>query len=114
MIDFETLEFISKLNDLVRCASNGIEPFSRANETNRYDCVFYDATELLDGNKYRIVGDTCTNEIHHDIVSYWDERCEYEAFVFIEEDGSKNIQIYFPHWDSWIIVDDANSRWYVT
>lgn len=70
-MDFETIKFISLLNQLAEKSKNGYIPFSKATAKNK-NCILYD-DESTYSNGHPIVCDTCIDEIHHDIIDTYNE-----------------------------------------
>mgnify|MGYP007100872873 CR=1 FL=1 len=86
-MDFETIKFISLLNELAEKTKNGYIPFSKATSEN-IDCILYDETETY-SNGYPIILDTCMDEIHHDIIDTEDD----EPFINITSKYDKDVNI---------------------
>lgn len=110
-MDFETIKFISLLNQLAEKSKNGYIPFSKATAKNK-NCILYD-DESTYSNGHPIVYDTCIDEIHHDIIDTYNEIYDPEGIVIrlvIEEEESF-INITCKYDTSINIVVD-NGTWY--
>lgn len=110
-MDFETIKFISLLNQLAEKSKNGYIPFSKATAKNK-NCILYD-DESTYSNGHPIVCDTCIDEIHHDIIDTYNEIYDPEGIVIrlvIEGEGSF-INITCKYDTSINIVVD-NGTWY--
>lgn len=91
-MDFETIKFISLLNQLAEKSKNGYIPFSKATAKNK-NCILYD-DESTYSNGHPIVCDTCIDEIHHDIIdtyegeeSFINITCKYDTSINIVVDN---------------------------
>lgn len=87
-MDFETIKFISLLNQLAEKSKNGYIPFSKATAKNK-NCILYD-DESTYSNGHPIVCDTCIDEIHHDIIDTYNEiniTCKYDTSINIVVDN---------------------------
>ena len=130
MIDFETVRFLGILNKLARKTKNPFIAFSdichddyegvyiHENEELDYrECIIYDDKKGEPDNRgdnsmsYPIVLDMCVDELHHDIVSYYDESymC-YEPHLIVIDDKNIFIEITRPYDNESIIIE--NGEWY--
>lgn len=110
-MDFETIKFISLLNELAEKTQNGYIPFSKATSEN-IDCILYDETETY-SNGYPIILDTCMDEIHHDIIDTYNEIYDPEGIVIrlVIEDGEPFINITSKY-DKDVNIVVESGRWY--
>ena len=110
-MDFETIKFISLLNQLAEKSKNGYVPFSEAAPEDK-DCILYD-NESTYSNGHPIVCDTCMDEIHHDIVNTYNEIYDPEGIVIrlviVDDEPFINITCKY---DSDINIIVENGKWY--
>ena len=96
MIDFQTLCFLKKLDELAELSAYGIKPFSKATMENWHECVFYDETLSDNDDGFYVVLDACIDELHHDIICYCvDDRDgeDYSIRVVFDDDNKPFISI---------------------
>ena len=102
-MDFETIRFISVLNQLAEKTKNGYIPFSQATAEDT-NCIMYDDTTKY-SNGYPIILDAFIDENHHDIIDTYNNIyaqkgiiirlviVDEEPFVNITSEYNQNIDI---------------------
>lgn len=108
MVDIETLHLISVLNNLANEMGNGCVDFKTYAKTPDT----YEGFVIYDDETKRIVCDKMVDEIHADIVSYYDDLFDYVQFRLRNEDGEQwiDVYIYDIFGDAEFVVDAG--RWY--
>lgn len=108
-MDFETIKFISLLNQLAEKSKNGYIPFSKATAKN---CILYD-DESTYSNGHPIVCDTCIDEIHHDIIDTYNEIYDPEGIVIrLVIEGEESFINITCKYDTSINIVVDNGTWY--
>lgn len=102
--DYSSVFIIGMLNELAEKTENGIIDF----DTYVTDPEKYDGFLIYDKSNGMVVCDTCVDELHSDIVSYYDFFDGVDIRV-IEDDDSV-VDVNFGR--SSIVVE--NGRWYVS
>ena len=100
--DYAPVFIIGMLNSFAEMTENGIIDF----DTYVTDPEKYDGFLIYDKSNGKVVCDTCVDELHSDIVSYYDFFDGVDIRV-IEDDG-----IFVDFGRSSIVVE--NGRWYIS
>lgn len=102
-----TLKLISVLNDISGKLCNGIMDFADCKDLSK-DMILYNSNSC---NRvgYRIVLDALIDELHHDIISYYDDYTSLPIGLIIDEDDAPYIEVLLENGAS-IIVE--NGSWY--
>lgn len=110
-MDFETIKFISLLNQLAEKSKNGYIPFLKATAKNK-NCILYD-DESTYSNGHPIVCDTCIDEIHHDIIDTYNEIYDPEGIVIrLVIEGEESFINITCKYDTSINIVVDNGTWY--
>lgn len=115
-INFQTVRFIALLNELANNMENGIIPFSQITMDTRRDALIYDDINIPT-HDYRLVLDKCVDDIHHDIISYYDEYypdlfnyCIGGPYLINNDEYGTYIEILTTSGDIYIIEEGS---WYI-
>ena len=110
-MNFETIKFISLLNQLAEKSKNGYIQFSKATAKNK-NCILYD-DESTYSNGHPIVCDTCIDEIHHDIIDTYNEIYDPEGIVIrLVIEGEESFINITRKYDTSINIVVDNGTWY--
>ena len=111
-MDFETIKFISLLNELAEKTKNGYIPFSKATLPENANCILYDETQTY-SNGYPVILHTCIDENHHDIIDTYNEIYEPEGIIIrlVIEDDEPFINITSKY-DKDVNIVVESGRWY--
>ena len=112
MVNVETVRFIGIMKELAKLSENGIFSFSKCNEKNRNDYIFYDDTKKNEDDTYKIVCDSCVDELHHDIISYYGEDDYIIGVVVHDEDDVQDIFVQVRMNNNVMIVIE-NGDWHL-
>ena len=119
MVNFETIDFIDRLNEFAERTECGIFPFSTATPEMK-DGVLYDDTTLLEESdeyckRFPIIADCLIDNEHHDIVSTYDNMYKgIQLYVEIQRcDDVVDVSIaaYSKRDDILIVIEDG--EWYI-
>lgn len=103
-----------------------IKPWSKASLTDPYEMMYYDDSKPENENDdaydvtYPIIMDKCFDEIHHDIISTYDDFVDDNVEIRLaidREDGHKYISIIvysLDKTDSTVYIEIQDGDWYLS
>lgn len=98
----ETIRVVGYLNELAEKTRHGFMKFSEVTPSSEVKGIVYD-----DSGDNEVVLDMIVDEMHHDIVSFYEDVIGGATFV-IEDDTGTYVQVGLPR--GFVIIEDGH--WY--
>lgn len=121
MSDTRVIRTMLLLQELKTKALKGFVDFKDATSDDYHDCICYDSEHPLNstsfgdigGQPYPIVWGALIDEIHHDVISYYDTVIDGKVYAIVDPENGCSIAIedLFPDEESIDLVFDGDD-WY--
>ena len=110
MINVETIKFVKMLDELKEKLKNGATPFGNVTKGASSEAICYDEKSPDNDGHFRIVLDSWVDEIHRDIISYYDSGT-FDYTVRLDlDDEDPCIEVRLIGSDELIVIDE--DEWY--